>query len=148
MGDERDEGQTVPQMTVETLKGDVRDFLLGHMRNLRKPWAQMSEHEQNDVIWAATNSASSMIFKAVNLIAAHGFDKVHVQVGKFTVKDGSIKAEFTTTATDKSLISIRHAGSAVLVLADPAVFEGERSAAKADPDEPGLPMDDDQDEAA
>ena len=148
MGDERDEGQTVPQMTVETLTGDIRDFLLGHLRDMQKPWAQMSEREQNDKIYAATNAARSMIGGAVNLIAAHGFDKVHVLVGKFTVKDGSIKAEFTTTATDESLISIRHAGSAVLVLADPAVFEGERAAAKADPDEPELPVDDDRDEAA
>lgn len=148
MGDERDEGQTVPQMTVETLTGDFRDFLLGHLRDMKKPWAQMSEREQNDKIYAATNAARSAIGAAVNLIAAHGFEKVHVQVGKFTVKDGQIKAEFTTTATDESLISIRHAGSAVLVLADPAVFEGEKSAAQADPDEPALPMDDEQDEAA
>lgn len=148
MGDERDEGQTVPQMTVETLTGDIRDFLLGHLRDMQKPWAQMSEREQNDKIYAASSAARSVLSAAVNLIAAHGFDKVHVQVGKFTVKDGQIKAEFTTNATDASLISIRHAGSAVLVLADPAVFEGERAAAKADPDEPGLPMDDKQDEAA
>ena len=148
MGDERDEGRTVPQMTVETLTGDIRDFLLGHLRDMQKPWAQMSEREQNDKIYAATNSARSTLSAAVNLIAAHGFDKVHVQVGKFTVKDGQIKAEFTTAATDASLISIRHAGSAVLVLADPAVFEGEQGKAEADPDEPSLPMDDEQDEAA
>lgn len=147
MGDENRNAPAVPDLTVETLTGDIRDFLLGHLRDMQKPWAQMSERDQNDVIWAATNAASSMIFKAVNLIAAHGFDKVHVQVGKFTVKDGQIKAEFTTNATDASLISIRHAGSAVLVLADPAVFEGQRDAAKADPDEPEMPFDE-RDEAA
>lgn len=146
MGDESRNVPAEPDMTVDTLTGDIRDFLLMHLRDMQKPWPQMSEREQNDKIYAAENAARSMVRKAVNLITAREFDKVHVQVGKMTVKDGEIKAEFTTPATDANLISVRHAGLAVLVLADPAVFEGSKSEPKADPDEPGLDLD--QDEAA
>lgn len=146
MGDENRNAPAEPDMTVETLTGDVRDFLIMHLRDMQKPWPQMSEREQNDKIWAAENAARTMVRKAVNLITAREFDKVHVKVGKFSVKDGEIKAEFTTPATDDSLISVRHAGLAVLVLADPAVFEGNKPAPQADPDEPGLDLD--QDEAA
>lgn len=147
MGDENGYPAAEPNPTVETLTGDIRDFLLGHLRDMKKPWPQMSEKEQNDKIWAAENAARSIVSKAVNIISAHGFDKVHVQVGKFTVKDGQIKAEFVTPATDENLISIKHAGLAVLVLADPAVFEGQKEEAKADPDEPGLGLDDDREAA-
>lgn len=146
MGDESDYPAAEPDVTVETLTGDVRDFLLMHLRDMKKPWQQMSEREQNDKIWASENAARSMVRKAVNLITARDFDKIHVQVGKFTVKDGEIKAEFTTPATDDNLISVRHAGLAVLVLADPSVFEGAKPAPQADPDEPDLGLD--QDEAA
>jgi hypothetical protein len=148
MGDESGYQATEADITVDTLTGDIRDFLLGHMRDLQKPWQQMSEREQSDKIYAAESAARSMVRKAVNLITAREFDKIHVQVGKFTVKDGEIKAEFTTPATDANLISVRHAGLAVLVLADPTVFEGARSEVKADPDEAELPLDDQQDEAA
>ena len=148
MGDEREHPASEPDVTVETLTGDIRDFLLMHLRDMQKPWPQMSEREQNDKIYACENSARSMVRKAVNLITAREFDKIHVNVGKFTVKDGEIKAEFTTSATDDNLISVRHAGLAVLVLADPTVFEGSKPAPQADPDEPDLGLDREHDEAA
>lgn len=134
------EKQDYIEMSVETLTGDLRDWLLSHLRNMPKPWQQLSEAEQKDRIYAAESAARDFVRKGVNLIAAHGHDKVTVDVGKFTVKDGSIKAEFVAAATDDNLLLIRHAGRAVLVLADPEVFTGERSPAAADPDEPELPI--------
>ncbi len=134
------EKQDYIEMSVETLTGDLRDWLLGHLRNMPKPWQQLSEAEQKDRIYAAESAARDFVRKGVNLIAAHGHDKVTVDVGKFTVKDGSIKAEFVAAATDDNLLLIRHAGRAVLVLADPEVFTGERAPAAADPDEPELPI--------
>jgi len=128
----------------DTLTGDVRDFLLSQMRYMAKPWAQMSEAEQRAKIAITEKHAEFVVKKAVKVIAARDFERVGVRVGKFTVKDGSIKAEFTCDASHANLLSISDADSAVLVLADPEDFYGERAAAVADPDEPDLPMDDDE----
>lgn len=141
--------QTVTELAAETLTGDIRDFLLGHMRNMQKPWAQMSESEQRSMIELCTTSANSLVRGAVIIVSARNFDRVHVHVGKFAVKDGAIKGEFTCQATHDNLLLINDADGAVLVLASAETFEGQRGAANADPDEPGLPIDGDaEDEAA
>lgn len=132
------------ELNAETLTGDIRDWLIGHFRDMQKPWAQMSESEQYDKIEAADRAARQLVTKTVNTLASENFDTVHVQVGKFTVKEGQIKAEFTAAATDQYLLSIRHAGRAVLVLADPNAYHGERQEARPDPDEPGLPLVDEE----
>lgn len=131
------------EFNAETLTGDVRDFLLSHLRDMAKPWQQMSEAEQRAKVAITEKHAEFIAKKAVNIVASRDFDRVSVKVGKFTVKDGSIKAEFTCVATHDNLLSISDADFAVLVLADPDEFHGERAAAAVDPDEPDLPIDDD-----
>jgi hypothetical protein len=138
--------QTVTELAAETLTGDIRDWLLMHLRDMQKPWAQMSEREQREKINSAESASRDFVRKGVNIIAAKEFDKVFVRVGKFTVKDGEIKGEFTCNASHDNLLSISDAGSAVLVLADSVTFAGERAEALPDPDEPYLPIDDEDDE--
>lgn len=137
--------QTVTELAAETLTGDIRDFLLGHMRNMQKPWAQMSESEQRSMIALCEKSADSLVRGAVSIVSARNFERVHVHVGKFAVKDGMIKAEFSCQATHDNLLSIADADGAVLVLASAEAFEGQRGAANPDPDEPSLPIEDDED---
>lgn len=134
--------QTVTELAAETLTGDIRDFLLGHMRNMQKPWAQMAENEQRSMIAMCEKSADNLVRGAVGIVSARNFERVHVHVGKFGVKDGMIKAEFTCQASHDNLLSIADAEGAVLVLASAEAFEGQRGAATADPDEPELSIDD------
>lgn len=127
----------------DTLVGDLRDWLLGRVRTLSKPWPQMSEGEQRDVIDAAQRAAQRVVEKAVGVIAANGFSSLPVNVTNFKVKSDLITGQFECFATDKALLGLHGAGRCVLVLADPDVFSGERSPAEPDPDESSLPIEGD-----
>lgn len=133
-------------LAAETLQGDIRDWLLGHMRMMQKPWPKLSEREQTDAIHAANAAASSLVRKAVRIAAGHGFERIEVTVGKFGVKEGEITAQFVCAATDQNILKVVHAGQSVLVLADPSMFDGERAPARADKDQPELDIDADADD--
>lgn len=132
----------------DTLAGDIRDWLLGHLRTMPKPWAQMSEHEQSDKVYAAAAAARSLVAETVKIISAQAHESVAVRVGKFTVKDGEIKAEFACSGIDQYLLAVKSAQGqrAVLVLADPEAYDGQRAEAKVDPDQGDLVEDVEQDD--
>jgi hypothetical protein len=62
-------------------------------------------------------------------------------IAKFTVKN-DIKVEFSVSALVSNICALAEHGkaSAVLVLSNASEFIGEHAAAKADPDQPDLPI--------
>lgn len=127
---------------IETLAGDTRDVLLTHFRGMALPWGHMNEQEQTDKIEAIEKTAHELVRRAVYMVAASDMPVLHVQLGKWTVDKGMIKREFTLAAILDNIRRMSEHGaiSALLVLADPAVYMGEREAARADPNEPTLPF--------
>lgn len=128
-------------LQAETLTGDIRDFLLGHLRDMQKPWPQMSEREQGAKIAACNRAAENLVRGAVAIVAHQGFPHIHVDVGKWTVKEG-VKPEVVARATVDNITHLaEHAnGTAILVLAEANEFFGQRQDAKPEPDEPELPI--------
>lgn len=122
----------------DTLRGDVRDFLLSRIRTLQTPWATMSEDQQRSTISDCDHQARRIVDRAVGVVAERGFDQIRVTLGKFTVKDGLIKGEVTCQATDENMSGFANTGQGVLVLADPNEFMGQTADAKPDPDQRNL----------
>lgn len=131
----------------ETLTGDLRDVLLTHVRSMEDPWSKLSEQKQQDKIYAIERAAEDVVRRAVAIIAKRGFDTLPISVADFTVKGGEIKGKFGALVSEQNVVSLSdHQGKAALiVLTDAADFFGERAEAKADPDEPGLPIEDSDD---
>jgi hypothetical protein len=125
----------------DTLSGDIRDALLTHVRSIRVPWAMLAEDEQQATIDAIQHCAEHAVRQAVALIAQAGAPHVHAKIVKWTVKDG-IKLELSVTPLVDNMVALAEHGSrgAVLVLADPSEFIGEQAPAKADKDQPDLPI--------
>jgi len=138
--------KTVLDIAAETLTGDIRDALLTHIRSMEDPWSKLSEKAQGEKIYAVTKTADYVVAQAVKLIATNGLPHIHVKTGKFTVKDG-VKLEVLAVETVTNITALASHGqaAAVLVLADSSPYDGERAAARPDPDEPGLPLQDDDD---
>lgn len=136
---------TAREIRMETLAGDTRDVMLTHFRGMHLPWGHMNEQEQTDKIEALEKCARELVRRAVYMVAASDMPVLHVQLGKWTVDKGMIKREFTLAAILDNIRRMSEYGaiSALLVLADPAVYMGEREAARADPDEPKFPFDKD-----
>lgn len=76
---------------------DIRDFLLDVIKTRPKPWSATSQAEKRDVAAACEHSASELVRKVVEAIAARGVDPVRVlltkvAMGNDIVITGKVKA--------------------------------------------------------
>ncbi|WP_457663970.1 hypothetical protein [Sinorhizobium medicae] len=133
----------------DTLSGDLRDVMLTHIRTMETPWSKMSERQQQDKIYAVDKAAHDIVRRAVHMIAADQRDVLEVSVAKFTVAD-KIKMDVVGNVTSPNIETLadNRGRSALLIFVSPADYFGEREEAKADPDQPAIPFDDDEDEDA
>lgn len=136
------------ELASETMTGDIRDFLLSHLRDMQKPWAQMSQAEQKAKVELAEKAAENLVKNALETVAGRGLPFMVITVGKFTCDGAEMKGTYSAYASDENLLRARHLSErrALFVLADPDLYFGERHEAKTDPDEPGLPLPGDDDE--
>ena len=141
-----DSEESVVDLATETLSGDLRDVMLTHIRAMETPWSKLSERDQQDKIYAIENATADIVRRAVRMIAADGRDTIEVKVEKFTVKD-TIKMETIANVIVENIerLAENRGQSAILTFVSAADYIGERSAAKPDPDEPGLGLDDEDD---
>lgn len=123
-----------PELQTDTLRGDIRDALLAECRQMQKPWAQMSEQEQERLIFRARDMADSLVRRSVDLVAERGLPALPIEVGKITVDGGVCKGAFECYATDENLLRMRHlqGARAMFVLASPDRYSGERAPAEAE----------------
>jgi len=134
------------ELSSETLSGDLRDVMLTHIRAMENPWSKLSERDQEDKIWAITNACETIVRRAVSMIAADGREVINVEVPKFTVKD-KIVMEVVASVTTPSIehLADNRGRAALLMFVSAADYVGEKTEAKADPDQPDL-IDDDSDD--
>lgn len=123
--------KVTPDLQAETLTGDIRDFMLTWIREMQKPFQQMSESQQRDVVEAIEGFARELVGGVISVASAGGFEKAFVKLGQFTVKEG-IEAKIITDRSERNLLNFNDfAGkSAMLIFADPQEFEGARAPAR------------------
>lgn len=125
-----------PNLDVKTLRGDVRDALLSHIRALPKPWAQMSEAEQGDAIYRADKLAEQLVRSSVDLAGARGFEHHIVSLGKYSIDKG-VEGKFIApySADLVEALGTRRGSTFLLVPRDIGDFLGERAPVAAEPDQ-------------
>ena len=103
------------------------------------PWNLQPAMQQQDAIDKVTKAVSLAVEKAVGIIAADGRPTIKGLLEKVTVKDG-IKAEITLSRHDTQRHSlIDSTGNTVLmVVSSKDPYEGEKKAARPDPDQPTM----------
>jgi hypothetical protein len=127
-------------LAADTLVGDLRDALLGRVRNMQKPWEQMTEAQQRDVVEQITNAVKTLVTSAVKVIAANGRRTIMAKLGKIELDANMIKARIETKKTDETLLelSAAQALTILIIAADSSEFTGETAPAEIDPDQPDL----------
>lgn len=124
---------------VETLRGDIRDRILDDIAREMPCWTKLSESEQKKFIRRADELAYKAVNEAVKIAAHHGFDHLSVTTGKWTVKEGlKLEVSGPGRVEDITALAVHGARGAVLVLAEPSVFYGQRADALADKDQPEM----------
>jgi len=135
----RAEDMPTAEFDTDTLSGDVRDVLLGHLRDMKVPWAMLSEDEQRDKIYAVSMCGQDVVRRVVQAVVKAGFPSIVVSVGAIKIDKGvEIKLAASSTVETINRLAEHGKGAAVLVLAEAADFYGERVPATPDKDQPDL----------
>ncbi len=118
----------------ETLTGDMRDYMLDFVRQMPKPWSQMTEREQQTIIDVASNAARTMAGKAVNIIARDGRETVMAEIEKIIVDKG---LKITMSAGVGAINDLVNAKGKTVLIVTSGVddFEGEKAPATPEPDQ-------------
>ncbi len=138
-----------PSVESDTMFGDVRDAILDRIRNLQKPWQQMTEREQRDMVESVSIVARSLVSRAVALVSKDGRRTIEAQIESVTIKDG-VKAVLKCSKKADDIHELSECvGSLVLVVTNSAEnYMGEKAPAKVDPDQPQLPVEEEDDQEA
>lgn len=129
---ENDESDFDPQLAADTLRGDIRDAILGEFKAVPNAYVKLAEDEQQRLIFRAADIADTLVRKAIDLIAERGLPALPITVGKITVDGSACKGAFECYADDENLLRIRHlqGSRAMFVLASPDRFNGQQRPAK------------------
>lgn len=137
------EATNTVEMQAETLSGDIRDQYLDILRGMDEPWTKLSEHQQKRIIGNVEKLSRDVVRGSVDIVAHTGFVHMLVTTGEWTVKDGiKLKVAASGSVEDITKLAEHGGGSAILVFADAAEYFGQRAEAKADKDQPDLPIHD------
>lgn len=128
----------------ETLAGDVRDFFLGRIRMMQKPWEAMSEAEQTDLANAADLASREVVRKMVRVLNDFAFPHTVVELGEVKIGGNKgIEAKITASNIEHNRTVLgEHVGDQIIVLmCDSEQFMSARSSVPIDKDQPELPVD-------
>ena len=128
-------------LAVETLAGDIRDFLLDRLRNDHNPlpWNTRGEENQRQYIDAATSAAHALVRRVAHLIATKDRIALGAMLKKTAAKD-HIAVELHVPLTHQYRHQLYDAvgSSVVIVLTDVDDFLGERGPVAINRDQPAL----------
>lgn len=126
----------------QTLAGDVRDRVLGHLRGWRKAIHELSEEQQVGLARELEQWAADVVRMAVLTVGARRLDAMPVAVKGATLKVSTVELKLTLTRDEElALTAASYTGrEAVLVLADYHEYMGERATVAIDPDQPALDL--------
>lgn len=135
----------------ETLRGDLRDFVLDRLKHDHNPlpWNLRPENEQRDTIDSVNRAIATWVWRACVLIASAGQQVAKGTLVKLASKDG-IQMQVNVAASDPLRHTLMdHVGSTVLiVIADPEEHMGQRGEVKINKDQPDMLEDEGEAEAA
>ena len=135
-------------LSLSTLTGDIRDVMLGHIRQRPKPWQQMTGEEQREIVNSVTMASNNLVRQVVQMFTAYDFPRAVVTLGDMKIKaDKKIEAKITCANIENYRETLgEHVGDSVMILmVDSERFMGARGEIRFNVDEPPLPLEDDDD---
>lgn len=110
------ETQDPRTMTAATIGKDILSAIVMELKLLPKPWPELSESKQNDIIDRLRDRVDTNVKMAVHLIASQGRTVVAGDLDQITIKDG-VKAVVKFSSAAPNLHELYDAASkAVLVV--------------------------------
>ena len=137
------------EINIDTMSGDVRDVMLQHFRNTRKPWAQMSAAEQNDVANAFDLASRQLVKAAVRKLTGWEFPRAAVSLGEVKIKGAAIEAKIiaSNTSHEREVLGDNVGAQVLMLMVDSERFMAERAPVKIDPDQKAMDLESPEPEA-
>lgn len=131
----------------KTLVGDLLATLLDLFKTRPKPWSQMPEDDQTQVVIALRNAATDLVGNAVRLIANAGDGAFTAKLEQYADK-GALKIALTAESTTDNVLACHAAQGQFVVVKrfDTRPFSSERREVYTDPDQPAMAFDKDADQ--
>lgn len=130
------------ELKADTLMVDIRDAMLGRIRELRTPWSLLPEDKQREIANSMELAAKNLVRQAVRLLNDHEFPYAVVALGEVKIKgEKGIEAKISCQNIEHNRTVLgEHVGQMCTVyMVDSETFMGEREPAIS-PDQPDLPM--------
>lgn len=131
------------QMSEPTMIGDLMDLVLTELRLVEKPWQQLSEDQQAEILYRAERRVKAATRKAIDILAAGDTLSVKAEVESVTFKDGAkavLKCVGPTTGFHDLADCTKEGTHVLVVVPDDAVLHQEHDH-QADPDQGTMPLD-------
>jgi hypothetical protein len=127
-----------------TLVGDIRDAFLDIVKNRPKPWSQMSQQEQQDLVKVAENVSKTFIRKVVRVVAEEDTISVDGTLKGYAAKGGLFTLKIEARGDEETAHELfkMDGHSVVIMSADATRFTGQKSDAVTEPDQPDLKFSD------
>ncbi|MEM1040873.1 MAG: hypothetical protein AAGI12_15540 [Pseudomonadota bacterium] len=137
----------------ENLKRDTLDALLTHVRSMETPWSKLSEQDQQDKIEALDRTATNLVRRAVHMAAGNGFEHVPATIQNVQLKsnkdgpfiEGKMVSAFTQVNYER--LGDCFQDSVLILMVDAETYMANDTLPDADPDEPKMDLQDDEDDA-
>lgn len=134
-----------PEITTETqtiasdsMGKDLLCFLVQEFKALPKPWQQLSEHDQNEVLDRARLKVESIVHDAVSILSGNGWVSVLADIEGIAIKD-HVKVTLKVTRGNSEIAMHELYGSrnqpCRVVLCSPEAYTGGMDAIKGEADQ-------------
>ena len=129
-----------------SLVGDIRDGLLDIIKHRPKPWANMSQDEQQDLAKALEAIAKSVIRKVVIVVAEQDEVSVTATLKGYGVKGDTFSLKAEAKGDEETAIQLfkLDGHEVVIISADAKRFMSQRKPVAIDPDQRALSFADDK----
>lgn len=128
-------------MTADSIGKDLLGALVTELKLLPKPWPELSQDKQNDIIDRLRSRVGNAVKMAVHLIASEGRTVVVGDLDQITIKDG-VKAvvKFGASAANLHELYDSSGKAVILVVASVAAHTGGMDEVKGEVDQRGLDL--------
>lgn len=133
-------------LNLKTLRGDLRDLVLGAFKARPKAWKDMGEMDQRQMAHDIDVFARETIDAIARVIAGEGATTVPATLEGITIKDG-MKLTLKSVANHANLDALADQVGSEVIIVKPLnkVAQGEKAKAQIDKDQGSLIPDDDND---
>ncbi len=138
------ETNDISDIAKETMLGDMMNIVIEQVQQQQDVWQKLSESEQTYAINRIEDRCREAVKNCITIIASNGLPVLPAVVDQVVFKDGC-KAVLKPKYGPLGLDLAQKVGSEVLlILASSAEYLGDDGKPQADPDQPALPLEQDE----